>query len=1238
MQGLIASYRLASFGRLQWLLIGSTLCLAVLAVALGAFACLLQLALLALSYLAVTFLCYHPEAQHLRDRVDQFYASLFHYLFRTGHAPRGCPPAGQPAINIAGGLPSRPGGGVKAAKLCHKEAQKIIQLLMRDFVVSWYSDITGDVEFPEDIQKILEHISLEINLRIQKIDLDEFIPEILALVLPYLEAVNEAGAVDYNGVNVFDTSHEICLRTFEGNPRVSHRALRGTGAETRYYRQAVDVLLQCAVPVEYGNCDMAFTFVREILVRNVVEPVIDLLCDPSFLNEAIPIVLAKASPEKVRRQLLDIHEENEELEKQISRGRLLLKHKRAMSQRRRFCSLSGRFNQSAFVGLPQSLSVHPAATPFGSYTEIDTPSGPASDTGSDRPIATAMPVIADLGTARSPNVALSSRASQLLSESPPSASPPHWSPSLRMKRRSTGVMRAPNFPDIDITTSLPPTLSSSSPQEIHHHGASSTSQRFATGDDTLIEEGCEPESEIERTYRQSHDPDLVIIDLPPIFVQNHVRVEKGASSHVGYIFKFPQRMLTMEDLLELGVREGEGELKAMRRYSDFVTFHATLLKSPLSIYIKAPPGLELPEKRSFSSLISKLPFVTQDLDPTIILERRQGLERYIQSVSSIPEVVRSDLFRQFLKSGVKVLREAHVVNPPQPPPPPGRGRGGGAGGGARRKTLLGIMKGHGNFLSNEDAEMAKPVPKCPMESVLSSYLNTHLPLPCRTLHTPHSVSAPQLQPESHSQPINGSHSESIDGSHSQPTDGSHSQPTDGSHTQPTDGSHSESIDGSHSQPTDGSQFQPSNKSQPTDGSHSQPIDVSHSQPTDGSHSQPANDRGSLSHQVPAAEPLWETSSVSADSSSCGSFTELHMQAQVCEGDAPLVTRSLPPFKTAHGRTMEKSASSASLQLERNIKKEGAWGSRSVAAGIAELALDASQDYPDGGPQRNAERTTLTAPTLDSCITSSATHSDGQPGTIGENARATSFKDSNVRTELERGSSNADIKERSPVLSTYHKCRQLLIRLAVILKQLVTFVVFMVREGFPLTRPQTSSELLRRLQKTAPMTNALLSLAKEASKRNCPQLWATNEATQIAVLTLVGGGTERFLRKELNELLYDEETWCRGLYHLRHTLWPGGVFDRSPRRQKSEEEKAELKRQAAEAFKKFLPNFFPHIVGSEDYDRAVKHCIECLQNPRINRHFLLGVIDLLLKRLVPEIDHKSFQKQLAKMRTANVNIR
>ena len=283
-----------------------------------------------------------------------------------------------------------------------------------------------------------------------------------------------------------------------------------------------------------------------------------------------------------------------------------------------------------------------------------------------------------------------------------------------------------------------------------------------------------------------------------------------------------------------------------------------------------------------------------------------------------------------------------------------------------------------------------------------------------------------------------------------------------------------------------------------------------------------------------------------------------------------MTSSLPSFKTARVQTMEKSASSSSLQLERNIRREADWDSQSAVDGVAELeAVDAARVSPERGHQRTEEQTTSPAAALSGCSTSTVTHGGLQPETGEENARtSTALKDSNTHP---RGSPNAHLNRKSPVLSTYLKCKQLLLRLLIILKHLMSFILYMVREGFPATRPKTSSELLRKLQRTAPMTNALLSLAKEASRRNCPQLWATNETTQIAILTLVGGGTERFLQKELHELLDNEETWCRSLYHLRHTLWPGGVFDRSPRKQKSEEKKAELKREAAEAFKQFLPS-------------------------------------------------------------------
>jgi len=54
--------------------------------------------------------------------------------------------------------------------------------------------------------------------------------------------------VDYNGVMVFDVENKKCLRAFENNHRVAHRALRSPESELHHYRQALDTLL-CE------NCD-----------------------------------------------------------------------------------------------------------------------------------------------------------------------------------------------------------------------------------------------------------------------------------------------------------------------------------------------------------------------------------------------------------------------------------------------------------------------------------------------------------------------------------------------------------------------------------------------------------------------------------------------------------------------------------------------------------------------------------------------------------------------------------------------------------------------------------------------------------------------------------------------------------------------------------------------------------------------------------------------------------------------
>ena len=121
---------------------------------------------------------------------------------------------------------------------------------------------------------------------------------------------------------------------------------------------------------------------------------------------------------------------------------------------------------------------------------------------------------------------------------------------------------------------------------------------------------------------------------------------------------------------------------------------------------------------------------------------------------------------------------------------------------------------------------------------------------------------------------------------------------------------------------------------------------------------------------------------------------------------------------------------------------------------------------------------------------------------------------------------------------------------------------------------TTLETLTKTQQTAnPLSDTLLSLGTEASHNHCRELWVTDKSTQMAVLTLFGGGIDRYLMHELHAVVQKEQTWMRALYHLRHALWVDGSkeLDRSPREKLNEWEREERKRLAANAFKKFLPS-------------------------------------------------------------------
>ena len=493
----------------------------------GWFKALLLCVVSGLSYCSGAYFYYNTEARQWREQVDRWYQELFIWALSYEHPPNSSFQASvETSLQLPSSLASETGvqnrdsnsgkSKPQPSKMCHREAQKMIQLIMQHFVHGWYDGITNDVEFPEDVQKVLEHVALEINIRMKGIELEEVVCEIAALVIPYLEAVNKAGERDLNGIKVFDVTHDNCVREFENNIDVEHRSLRSHEQELRYYRQALDTLIQCAVPNEYAVCDPACMFIREILLANIIEPLLNLLCDPDFLYESIPVVLSKASKEKVERELAEIQHENEKLEKQLSRGRLMVKN----AQRVRFHSFTNRFGHSFTEG-----------SPGGSYhsplTHSPHPSPPtyrrASTRHITRPVSTlGIPSTASSRDSPRDNWRFSMQdppregshggvARDYLHELPENSTLPVQIPS-----QAQIVQQKERTPHLQLAQSLPPqyTVQGIDLQEDYYDDVGNEEVESAT---------CEP--------------DMVYVELPSIYIERHVRVVSGASSHIAYVFK-----------------------------------------------------------------------------------------------------------------------------------------------------------------------------------------------------------------------------------------------------------------------------------------------------------------------------------------------------------------------------------------------------------------------------------------------------------------------------------------------------------------------------------------------------------------------------------------------------------------------------------------------------------------------------------------------------------------------------
>ncbi|CAJ1939355.1 unnamed protein product [Sphenostylis stenocarpa] len=172
--------------------------------------------------------------------------------------------------------------------------REFIDKILKDFVVDlWYSDITPDKEFPEQIRAIVMDVLAEISGRIKEINLVDLLTrDLVDLVGDHLELFRRNQAAI--GVDVMKTlsseERDDRLKFHLLNSKELHPALISPESEYKVLQQLMSAVLATVLRQREAQCPLIRSVAREFVTCLVMQPIMNL-ASPGYINELIESLL-----------------------------------------------------------------------------------------------------------------------------------------------------------------------------------------------------------------------------------------------------------------------------------------------------------------------------------------------------------------------------------------------------------------------------------------------------------------------------------------------------------------------------------------------------------------------------------------------------------------------------------------------------------------------------------------------------------------------------------------------------------------------------------------------------------------------------------------------------------------------------------------------------------------------------------------------------------------------------------
>ncbi|XP_072342716.1 sorting nexin-19 isoform X3 [Scyliorhinus torazame] len=189
----------------------------------------------------------------------------------------------------------------ESEQLLAKEIEGTITKIIRDFVTSWYRTVSQEPEFENEVQRAMHAMALELKRRMERVDRKGLAQKILILCSCHLEIYMKAKKTSREKIGRHRAEEIHSMWKMYCKVSDPHIALQSPATEVNYARGIVDLLLHVLVPHPNLETRTGRFVVRELIMCNVLLPLISKMADPDWINGIIIEIFTKSSnKEKVK--------------------------------------------------------------------------------------------------------------------------------------------------------------------------------------------------------------------------------------------------------------------------------------------------------------------------------------------------------------------------------------------------------------------------------------------------------------------------------------------------------------------------------------------------------------------------------------------------------------------------------------------------------------------------------------------------------------------------------------------------------------------------------------------------------------------------------------------------------------------------------------------------------------------------------------------------------------------------